>query len=290
MRVQFIIERPIQLITALSIAVSLPPETTVKIVIADEFEDAKGIFSRCITYFPSCSFTLVDAYADAIEYCYKNRADKLFIHWDVGFGTRNRLRRMKALHPDISISVFEEGVGTYRADIYSVGKRIIFKILGLPVNVGGSKYIDEIYVYDPDSYKKTAYRKPSEIRKIVPDLADAITNQMSEFVSVFGAEEFFDAFLPDDRRDCTIFLSDWSLNADQIKGVFVDGDVNVLKLHPHCRMSPKGVGAFVPPAGLPAEILVLVASRFFNMVKVIHRGSSTSRYIRRNNVIFTERI
>lgn len=286
MKTIFVTERPTQIITALALCDNLDLKEEVQIIVANRFDDASKIVRRLSDTETRLNFRLVSNYDDAIEIAAGEQPTHLFIHWDVGFGTQKRLRRLKQNNTGLRISIFEEGIGTYRQDIYPPLKKLIFKMLGLPVNVGGSRYINDIYVYDREKYISNARVQPRDVIQINPRLVDVIAEKEAQLVFIFSGQELIEALEASDRSVCTIYLSDWHFKETDLEGLVPNRGARVLKLHPHCKAHLSKNDILIAPNSLPAELLVMVASRLFEFVIIYHHGSSVPLYISPRNVEF----
>ncbi len=280
----FIAERPTQILTALALIEDLGLSGDVQILVADCFADASSVVIRFSEYESRVSFRLVATYGEAIDIAAAELPAHLFIHWDVGFGTQRRLKRLHRQNKGSRISLFEEGVGTYRQDIYPAIKKLIFRLIGLPVNIGGSKYVDDIYVYDKKKYVSSALVRPRFVKQIEPSLASFIEAREAQLISIFSARDLIKSLEESSSSVCTIYLSSWNFKELDLEELFPKNGVRVLKLHPHCQTRVLRDDILVAPRSLPAELLVMIASRIFDVVTVYHSGSSLPLYINFENV------
>lgn len=256
------------------------------IYIADSYYHASTIASKASIVEARINFKLVKSYEEAINATLLELPAHVFIHWDVGFGTQPRLKKFKKANYGHKISVFEEGIGTYRQDVYPPLKRTIFKILGLPVNVGGSRYVDDIYVFDREKYINQAYARPDNVIQINTRLDEAMASQAGTFSYLFSSEDFLSSLQSSSNDTCEIYLSNWSFHESDIHGRFSENVTKVLKLHPYCDANFESDEILVAPKSLPAELLILTASNTFRSVTVYHNASSVHLYITCPNVSF----
>lgn len=285
----FIVERPLQIMTAIAIYEQCQFEGLPEVAVANCFSDAPAIAHRFSKIFSHVfDFSSVPDYKSAIDRCKNGQYDHVFLHWDIGFGTNLRLRSIQRRNTGVEISVFEEGIGTYRDDIYPPFKKMLFNFLGLPVNNGGSNFSKKIYVYDPEEYLRKVTKPAPEVIKIVQPLSKLIVKYERQFLQVFDPDCFVEHNLENLRgKVCVIYLSDWDFLLEQTCGVFSEDSFNILKLHPHNKSKIVSDGSFmVAPNSLPAELLIISAARKFAEVRVFHRGSSAQRYINIPNVKF----
>lgn len=286
MKVIFVTERPTQIITALALCESFGAHWQVQIIVANCFYDAPTIVGRLSETEGGLNIRLAATYDEAIKIVESELPAHLFIHWDVGLGTQRRLQRLMRANQGQKISVFEEGIGTYRQDIYPPLKKRIFRLLGLPVNVGGSKYVDDIYVYDREEYVGSALVRPQNVVQIYPQLCEMLAKREAQFAYIFSCQWLFELLKASNDVLCTIYLSNWNFSESDLVGRLPENGVKVLKLHPHCQVCVKSKSIIVAPNSLPAELLVMSASRIFDVVVVHHKNSSVPRYVKNKNVKF----
>jgi hypothetical protein len=282
----FIVERPLQIMISLAISNQLDNECGVDFLVADCFHDAENIYNRLSTEFKDrFSFRYFATYKNAVDHCSTHLYSEVFIHWDIGFGTNIRLKRLLAKSPETSISVYEEGMGTYADYRYPALKKWIFNSLGLPVNNGGNHLTKNIYVYHPAEYQKNVTKPAPIIEKIKTSLPELISQFSRELCEAFDPDDFLTALRTQHTEKCVIYLSDWSFENHHLLGVKASQATRVLKLHPYVKTEFTPTNGFlVAPNSLPAEILITHASEIFQSVEVIHQGSSVMRYIHRPNV------
>lgn len=282
----FIIERPTQIITAITILEQLRIKNEGLIIAVNRFNDAKNIVDRFNEVEKTWSFELTENYQKAINQAAKKLPAHLFIHWDVGFRMQNHLRQLRKLNKNNKISVFEEGIGTYRQDIYPPLKKRIFRLLKLPTNIGGSKYIDDVYIYDKKRYISNAHTHPKETIEIYRSLETTIRERHRTLNYIFSSENFIRQLSEKHCRDCQIYLSNWNFSNQELTRFSSKGGIKVLKLHPHCETDYFSEDVLIAPKSLPAELLISAASQLFRNVTVYHKGSSVPLYIKSKNVKF----
>lgn len=282
----FITERPIQIINAIELIDQLNLNGRVDLFIANTFHDAKGVSERLKISFPHINVFLFCDYQSAISHVPKRNYSHLFLHWDVGFRTQRILRHIKRLNPRLSISVFEEGVGTYRSDIYHFAKRKIFQLLNYPINVGGSIYTDRIFVHNVYEYNKNSVSTPKIVAKINRSVSESISYRWNNYIAIFDSDRFIENIEYDIDIECSIYMSGWNYNPRIPEKYFRDDHLNIIKLHPHCSYSEDFRKYRSVPANIPAELLIQHASHRCKIVNVIHHGSSSTRYINAPNIRF----
>lgn len=286
MTATFITERPTQIVTALAIIKQKNFGEKIFIIIVDEFAHAKKIKESFSLYYTNINFIFVDNYSNAIAKAKEALPSDLYIHWDVGFRTQKWLKEIKKLNKSKSISVFEEGIGTYSQEIYSKLKKMIFKHLSLPTNIGASKYIEEIFVYDKNKYIQAAERKPKKITEINYKLEEFLTLNINTFIKIFHAEKLIDTIMSQGNRKCVIYLSNWNFKKCDLNIIPKNIGPIILKLHPHCKETFDNKDFINVPAEIPAEILLIIALKKFSKAYVYHKNSSIELYIKSEKVEF----
>lgn len=289
MNVAFIVERPLQILIALAIVEQLHDRKSKNVIfmIADSFHDAEGIYHRInASYGDEIEFRYFSSYSGAIEHSVVSKFDELFIHWDVGFGTQFRLRRILRNNPNLVINTFEEGVGSYRSDIYKGVKKFLLNALGFPMNTGGSKYTNSMYVYRVKEYFEKVKRPARNVIGIKRNLSALLDLHREKLISVFDPSDFLSQIEMKGDGQCLIYMSNWNFKAEDLDVYSSFSGVKLLKLHPHIKNMPVGrVGDFlVVPNSMPAELLIGRACSIFDDVSVFHKGSSALMYIESDNL------
>lgn len=286
MKVVFVTERPTQILTSIAICEQLKHDKKTQIIVANCFDDAVNIVKRFNEVEYIAAFELVENYEKALERAAEEFPSHLFIHWDVGLGTQKRLRRLKQTDNNIKIFVFEEGVGTYREDIYRPLKRKVLGVLGFPVNIGGSRYTNGIYVYDKDKYNLYAKKKPKEVIQITESLTKLISKNISKLLYIFAGEKFITEVKKNTCRNCCVYLSNWSFSIDDIDLYSKKKCLKILKLHPYCKAEYEDSSILIAPKSLPAEILLISILSYFEKITVYHHNSSSELYLNEKNICF----
>ncbi|MBK1796004.1 hypothetical protein JHL21_16045 [Devosia sp. WQ 349] len=287
-QIAFIVERPLQIVNAIAIGRQNKSLSESEILVADNFDSAIDVFNRLVVEFPEIRFSFHESYGQAIGSIVDKDLKELFVHWDVGFRTQPILRRIKHKVPGIVISVFEEGVGTYRQDIYSGIKKKLFWVLQLPLNIGGSRFTDKAYVYSKNDYISNSYKVPAQVIEVERTVEGTISDSYLQWVSVFGAGNIIEEMEESGFSDGVVYLGNWDYLDGEADKYFSARSLNILKLHPYCKARISSANAHIAPKSVPAELLLHCASRLFDRVIVYHKGSSVERYIASKNVEFVD--
>ncbi len=118
-RYGFIVTKPLQLMVVFAIIEQLPKKSMKELIVVDAFKNSEKVTANLGEYgkrWGKAAF--VDTHGQAYKYASGAGYSKLFIDSDVGLRKYLQLVLIKALNTDIVIAVYEEGLGTYRNDLY----------------------------------------------------------------------------------------------------------------------------------------------------------------------------
>ncbi len=293
----FLCTKPLQIMVSLCVVQELRSTHDCHLVIAGHFAHAETVASKCSVHLGEfASVQYVDNWADFVLHAIHLRAQLLLIDSDVGVRTAINLLKVRARLPAASVHVYEEGIGTYRTDLYTGPKKWILKTAGIATYFGGSALVDCVWIFNPHLYaaRQGSSRKVMTIRQSLPAL---LTARRSSLELIFGANTLSPAFLALRSRvqRCLVYLSSWTVDFDLLDGLRARCDLLVLKLHPHILESSaayaKAVllpGVFLAPTGAPAELVITAAEEVFGSVEVIHHGSSVTQYLFSPGIHFSE--
>lgn len=285
----FLITKPLQLMIVLAILEQLPKTSQNVLIIIDAFEGAEGVSTRLpMTLLDNCTVQFFKNESKAFKHIYTQQYSKLFIDSDVGF-TRNFTILMLAIRsPKTVLAVYEEGVGTYRQDLYSGIKKSILPWLGCGIYFGGNWHTKELYLYQPEDYQN-----PTNANKIVikKEIRDLLREKRESIGLLFDVDVFFNHANRQihNATKCIIYLSNWHLDKDFVNKIINESCFVIIKPHPHIKnVIPitHGNQCIVATAGIPAEMLIAWAAGRFSSVKVFHHGSSVVRYVNTVNTSF----
>lgn len=209
------------------------------------------------------------------------RCDRLYIDSDVGLRKYMQLILLRLRNPHVNVAVYEEGLGTYRDDLYSGVKLKLFRFLGAGVYFGGSCFVDEVYVVRLDEYVKRF--GSGKARKIVGRVMDLVSDPWVEKLFQ-GVGEL--KVVPKRSESCTVYLSDWHVREAVLNSISskARGDL-FLKLHPHLRLENMQFNEFrVIPSAIPAELLLSRLASIYANVVVYHHGTSAKFYCDLQNI------
>lgn len=277
----FVVTKPLQLMIVLAIIEQIQKEVKKEILIVDSFHDAEGISNRMkAVYINSINILFVDNEISVYKIARKRKYAMLFIDSDVGFRRNLTLMKFAFLSPKTKLAVYEEGIGTYRCDLYSGIKKTILRSLGCGVYFGDNWCVKELYVYRPESINSSVHSKKIKIEKEIYHL---LKERQKDFEFIFDVKDFFSIVTRKATifNECTVYLSDWSLDSNVISFLEKISELVIIKPHPHIKdvgdLSFKG--SIVAPARIPAEMLLMHVTTLFPVVNVYHYGSSAFCYM-----------
>ena len=287
----FIITKPLQLMVVMTIIEQLPDEIIKELIVIDAFFGAKKIVEELTISNPKWQRTVFfENSSAAFRHCIKLRYDSLFLDSDVGFRKNIDLIRLKLSTPKTRIAVYEEGLGSYRNDIYYGARKRILSLIGVGVHFGGNWLTKEIYLFQPSDYINNCLEKTVDVILIKMVISQLILKYEIEFDELFKLAEL-KSYLTDASSNnvCDIYLTSWSWSSEAIKRLKQSDSCRIVKFHPHIKevilSSEFQFDVSVPPE-IPAEILITIASKIFKNVRVLHHGSSVVRYLNLKNVNF----
>lgn len=277
--IAFVIERPLQFLVFLCIKKQLPNNSEITLHIADVFEGAVSLYENLKKINKiGFSTSIYKSYKEALEGAAQRELDVLFIHWDVGFRTDFRFAKYKFLRKVKNISVFEEGISVDRMDVFSPFKRRIFDFFGFSTHVGGNRFVDEIFVFEPLSYKIKFGRVNKKISQISHTILWLLKNEQDFLLRVFP----FDLRCMDVVNErCVLYLSNWKFQEEILDAVLVENKDCYLKLHPYLKGVRLNGNTPIQqiPSDIPAEIVIFMLLKIYDEVCVAHHGSSVEKYI-----------
>lgn len=216
----------------------------------------------------------------------------LYIDGDIGTRLFFYCGLFKLLNPRADIYVYEEGIGTYREDIYESSwtqkiKSFFFKYSGISTYFGGCYFTSGVYVYCPNKYSRVFPEMHGKIRRIDTSLQEYCISEGDNLMSIFGGEKGISVGHGD---SCALYLSGWDIDIQALSGFpgWSGQEIRFAKYHPYIRRPPLSACQDVIniPGLIPAELLILELAASYSSVVVFHHGSSASEYITLDNVFF----
>lgn len=285
----FIITKPLQLLVIFSLFDQLPKQIRKEILIIDLFADARGVCQRLSAIMPEdCTAFFLENEKSAFAQAAQKRYVKIFMDSDVGFVRNLSLMILKLQSPKTILAVYEEGLGTYRNDLYQGLKKSVLSLLGCGVYFGGNWLVRELYLYRPEECANLMHSEKIKIHKKIQTL---LQEDWNKFEFIFDTAGFFDQIerQVNDQSNCTIYISNWHLDRTIVSILRSTVGLVIVKPHPHIKNLEEikfYESLILAKATVPAEMLIIWASSHFESVSVVHHGSSVVRYIDFDNVVF----
>lgn len=235
----FIVTKPLQIMIAMSIRDILSMYINPHLFLINQFINSYETYAKLIvTDRRWSSFTMHSNRAAAFASCAKMRPDILFIDSDISGRTFLKMLLVKLLNPHIKISVYEEGIGTYRTNLYPSSLRSYFaRIIGIGTFFGGCIFTNDIWVYNPIEYSKTFPHARCSIHIIKPSLIDFITNNFKFLESIFCSQEIEELIpIHSPYDNCLVYMSDWIIDYSIIERLRAFNGLKILKPHPHIEI------------------------------------------------------
>lgn len=281
-RSAFIITKPLQFMVAVSIIEQENLSGCVDILVVDIFSDAGKFVESYHEISPGWgNMCLFKTHADAYRHARKRKYRQLFIDTDCGIQKAFTLLRQKVASSSTEIIVYEEGVGTYRSDLYGNPiRRLAVRAFGAGAAFGGSVFTNRIYVYDPPLYLRQVGRLGGSPCKINTNLINFARTNRSILDNLFAVPEV----TPGRQGEpCNLYLTNWGIDKDVTAAIAAKPGVFFIKPHPHLAHlsadDSKFMSALVIAAGVPAELLILRLLDNYPNLTVFHHGSSAARYL-----------
>lgn len=271
---------------ALSIFEQMGPDYRTSFVIANVFSDAEKVFINARNskwQELGISFYFADVMKDALPIAKRLNADNLFLDSDVGVRRHLTLLEMKSSNHSLDIHVYEEGVGTYRTDLYSGLRRAFLSKAGVGTFFGGCKNTSSIYVCDPIHYcAQFPNANPDNVHRINMPPYEFSQRNLDELSKLFAFE------LPCIQRpdQCNLYLSSWEIDYEFLrKFTSIEGD-NFIKLHPHIRAVKHNLDCKTLGACPPAELAFVHLKAAYKNVNVFSHYSSAAHYAKGSGINF----
>lgn len=271
----FLITKPIQYINVLNIENS----NNKVLLIVDSFTDAFLFYKnvrKISTYWTKIYFfnNLVDVFKWLIYH--RSKFKTLYIDSDINHKFEFfRLRKL-------NITVYEEGVGTYRDSQYKpqrkfLGSLFLFclEIIGFKNRRGGSRFTKNIIVYFPIFYKN--YLK--ECKKNILGFKKDFMSHVLEFneIDLFNIELDFSIFCD---KQVVLYLPSWEVNEYELKLLYdMESDFKIIKKHPHSKnFYNLHDFNFIITGNVPSELLIVKFLSVVSRLIIVSQFSSSTIY------------
>tara|TARA_Y100001001_G_scaffold138884_2_gene141360 strand:+ start:2101 stop:3027 length:927 start_codon:yes stop_codon:yes gene_type:complete len=284
----FIVTKPLQILVATAIKDQLPGDSYFVLVVIDGFSLSQKVSNNIRgSELGWDSVVWGRTKAEVGSVVAKLKPTNVFIDSDIGLKNLIYLAKLKICAGLPSLFVYEEGVGTYRSDLYLGLKRTIFQVFGIGVNFGGSAFSDGIYVYDDEAYASVDGRVSKSCTRIKKTISCILRENLLVLERIFESRSFFES-VKVKNEVCHVYLSSWKVDEAAVELLAKkDGD-RYMKTHPHIKSSDYSdlnSELVVIPSHLPAEIVLGFFVNCYKRVFVYHHGSSVCRYMPESSVL-----
>jgi O-antigen/teichoic acid export membrane protein len=224
---------------------------------------------------------------DALRAAANEKPSNIYIDSDVGFKTMIELCKLKIKSKITDIQVYEEGIGTYMADLFpSKIKRKLYTSLGLGCNFGGAFVTQKIHIFNPDLFKKNIPYLSKKAVGIEDSLVRWAAENKSDLIKIFSPGFKIENTL--ETKVANLYLTDWNADKKSIEEVSNLGKL-FIKPHPHIKKEildkiPKNKNIELIPSSLPAEIVIILFLEMYDKVRVYHNTSSCLMYCSELNI------
>ncbi|MCT4334439.1 hypothetical protein MU516_16395 [Paracoccus sp. YLB-12] len=290
-RSAFIVTKPLQLMIAGSIIDQLGIKDNVDILLTDDFSGSRAAFERykaTNNAAPWGEMKFFDCKSAAFRHIQKQKNYKqILVDSDVGARNALQLARLLISYKKVRIFAYEEGIGTYRSDLYASTKKFILDRFGVGTCFGGSAMTSGIFVHEPERYKEATKSKARMVCGIRKSLGEFILHNMEFLSYLFG----FSGIPHSGNNDyCLLYLTNYSFDQKIISQFRNNGKDFFVKPHPHIKnINPTALGVDADallPAVTPAEIIIKFLRDRYEKVTVYHHGSSAAYYMSDSDVKF----
>jgi hypothetical protein len=272
----FIVTKPLQLVIAIIIQRQLDIEEQSTTIIVDAFYDAIGTADRLLNN-PSYKGTVIferdhlAAYITARGQQFNN----LYIDTDVGL---KKYLQLTLHHRNQNISVYEEGIGTYREDLYGKLRKFALNLIGAGTHFGGCYLTSRIFLFNPTLYKENFPFSKCNVTTINTSLQDFISKNLPFLNELFNESNLRIAH---SNSEINLYLTNWEIDKELIENFKNIPGHNFIKPHPHLKSKnlyyPRSIT--LVSQSIPAELFVVAALYSNNTVNVYHHGSSSQIYL-----------
>lgn len=285
--IAFLVTKPLQLMVAETIAEQYNSYETI-LLLVNHFSDFDAVYSNVKSYGRWGKVIRLESRSAALSYVLKNKSvNELYLDSDVGFRIGFDLYKLHLLSfGRVSQFVYEEGIGTYRKDLYQDGfVKNGLRMLGMGSFFGGHYLSKKIYVYKPNNYSFDSSLRPIS-NKIEPALQLFIQESEVRYKYYFGLSE---KLVEIKGEKLIIYLTSHYIDWKFVNGKLnvLNSDFKVIKPHPHIKECISSDSFdFVIPNKIPIELFICMINGRFDDVVVYHHGSSVENYIDAINLTY----
>lgn len=281
----FVVTKPLQVLIALSIIRQSGLADQSHFVIVDNFADASLVHQRMQNIdwdFSALSLHFCADLIDAFAFVRAQQPQILFIDSDVGVRKYLMLRRLRRDVRGLSIHVYEEGIGTYRTDLYTGARKHLLSAFGIGVHFGGSRLTEAIHLCDPAAYVRAFPHMAHKAIAIETSPSALVRQYRPQMTQIFNPE----GQVRPGSSHCNVYLTGWQIDHAFVHNLADSGADLLIKPHPHIKDRPAFDRARILPNGAPAEIILMDLAESYASVCVYHHGTSAERYVEHERIRF----
>jgi hypothetical protein len=284
----YIASKPMQIAVSSIIAGSNKEDSC--LIIIDMFHDAEAVFKEIQSIGDWKKVLFVKNRFISFVKGSLLKPTKTYIDGDIGTRLALYIAYYKFASRTKHIYVYEEGIGTYRNDIYTPSyKTKIFNMLGISTVFGGSWFCSGVCVFEPEKYAERI--KIKNKRFTILKITKSMKNYCEENATYLNKIYNFSPESIGKGNKCFLYISDWHFESSFTDTADRAYDKKLIKLHPNIKntFNLEGLHDFdVVENKVPAEILISALSKKYSQVQVLHHGSSVAHYMKYDNVSYLE--
>ena len=271
----YIVTKPLQYINVLNISSSEPKV----LLLINSFYNSKSFFeiiNKNSDYWDDTFF--FNSVLDSLKWLIDNKKNLKTIYTDSDF---NHIKQFYLLK-NYNITVYEEGIGTYRKKLhmprtfYGRFYQFLKVVLGFKNRRGGSRFTKNVIVYYPDFYVSYLHEKSKKVSKFKLPLIEHIAKlEINKIFQNIPNLNFCK------NKNVVIFISSPNILKSELEFVFNQkSDVKLLKPHPHIKNNNKEYGKFdfIISNEIPSEILINQLIKIVKKITIISNFSSSTIY------------
>ncbi|OCH18564.1 hypothetical protein [Aliivibrio logei] len=280
----YIISKPLQLSVA---EIINNREPSSEVFVTDMFFNARGIFENLKKQKRWAKVFFVANRFQSFFLAALRKPQKLYIDGDIGTRLALYIFMFKVLSGCKCIYVYEEGIGTYRNDIYLNGfKKRLLEKFGIATYFGGSRFCNGVYVFNPELYIKVhGWKKSFEVNLLSQSILDYMKEYYDELCDLYEFNE--ESVTRGDKVE--LYITSYDVDQKILQNFENNHGHAFVKLHPHLKENTFSAYftkvEFVSNC-IPAELFILKLSKNYKDVVIYHHGSSVQEYMPLNNVEF----
>lgn len=289
-RIIYVCSKPLQLIISL---ILLEKEENrnknICIFIIDDFANSIEISNSLNKLFPGISTTWHKNKKNALNIKKISDNDEIYIDSDVGIRNAITLTKLKFIRRNITLHLYEEGIGTYRTNLTSsFFRKLILPSLGIGTIFGQCWATDQIHVFEPIRYLDKT-RTLKEVHRIPTDIKFWLEKNLRKISDLFSGNTEINELIndKDGSRIAHLYLSGWTLKKTVIQQIQKQSN-SFFKAHPHIKDLSQINNPYklrIIPNHIPAEIILITMLEQYNKIYVYHEQSSSLHYIKDKKII-----